>query len=223
MSKIFLIGIFVVIMIVITVAYLQSKDQFNTEFVQQTFQNLQAETTKFTDGSSITYLVPDQPESEKITPSKEIIDKAKSENATEVEQAVEQIITPVENIPQYSKADERGVIVSGYILLKDEVSGENIKPYTFRVLITIECDEEKNLVDGFNYCSTNSVFGRVETENGGRDEDGKELGGFFDYVWHPKYSDTSGFYDVNILVTKDQPQLDGTYKEYDKSYKIQVL
>ncbi len=65
--------------------------------------------------------------------------------------------------------------------------------------------------------------GRVETEHGGKDADGNDLGGFFQYVWHPKFTDTSGFYDVNILVTKDQAQVDGTYKEYEKSYKIQVL
>lgn len=223
MSKLYLVGIFVIIMVVITIAYLQSKNQFDTEFIQQTFKRLQAETTKFTDGSTITYLVPDQPESEKIQPSEEIITKAQAENATSVDKAIEQIITPEENIPQYSKQDPRGVVVSGYILLKDEVTGENIKPYTFKVLLTIMCDEEKNLVDGYNYCSTKDIFGRVETEHGGKDEDGNDLGGFFEYVWHPKFSDTSGFYDINILVTKDQPQVDGTYKDYNKSYKIQVL
>jgi len=223
MSKIFLIGIFAVIMIVVIMGYLQSKDQLNTEYVQQTFKNLQAETTKFTDGSTITYLIPDQPESEKIQPSQEVIQKAQEENATSADKAVEQIITPEENITQYSKEDPRGVVVSGYILLKDQITGENIKPFTYKVLITISCDEEKNLVDGFNYCATKEIFGRKETEHGGRDADGNELGGFFEYIWHPKFADSSAFYDVNILVTKDQAQLDGTYKDYDKSYKIQVL
>ncbi len=223
MSKLLLVGIFTIIMVVITIAYLQSKDQLNTEYVQQTFTNLLVETTKFPDGSEISYLVPEQPEAEKITPSQEVIDKANAENATDVDKAVAEIITPVTNIPQYSKQDPRGVVVSGYILLNDEVTGEYIKPFVFKVLIEIQCDEDKNLVDGFNYCVTEGIFGRVETENGGRDEDGNELGGFFEYVWHPKYTDTSGFYDVNILVTKDQAQVDGTYKEYEKSYKIQVL
>jgi len=223
MSKVYLIGIFLVIMVVITIGYLQSKDQFNIEYAQQTFKNLQAETTKFTDGSSITYLVPDQPESEKIQPSQEIIKKAQAENATSTDKAIEQIITPEENIPQYNKQDPRGVVVSGYILLKDEFTGENIKPFTYKVLITIMCDEEKNLVDGFNYCATKDIFGRVETEHGGRDADGNELGGFFEYKWMPKFADSSAFYDINILVTKDQAQLDGTYKDYEKSYKIQVI
>jgi len=210
-------------MVVVTIGYLQSKDQFNTEYVQQTFKNLQAETTKFTDGSSITYLVPDQPESEKIQPSEEVIQKADAENATSTDKAVEQIITPIENIPQYSKDDQRGVVVSGYILLIDQVTGNFVEPYTFKVLLRISCDEEKNLVDGFNYCSTNDIYGRVETVHGGKDKDGNDLGGFFEYVWHPKFADSSAFYDVNILVTKDQPQVDGTYKDYEKSYKIQVL
>lgn len=223
MSKVFLIGIFTVIMIVVILGYLQSKDQLNTDYIQQTFENLQAETTKFTDGSTITYLVPDQPESEKIQPSQEVIQKAQEENATSVDKAVEQIITPEENIPQYSKDDPRGVVVSGYILLKDEVTGQNVKPYTFKVLISVMCDQKLNDVDGFNYCATKDVYGRVETEHGGKDSDGNDLGGFFEYVWHPKFADSSAFYDVNILVTKDQPQVDGTYKDYKKSYKIQVL
>jgi len=223
MSKVYLVGIFFVIMVVITIGYLQSKDQFNIEYAQQTFKNLQAETTKFTDGSSITYLVPDQPESEKIQPSQEIINKAEAENATSTDKAINQVITPEENIPQYNKQDPRGVVVSGYILLKDEFTGENIKPFTYKVLISIMCDEEKNLVDGFNYCATKDIFGRVDTEHGGRDADGNELGGFFEYIWHPKFADSSAFYDINILVTKDQAQLDGTYKDYEKSYKIQVI
>ena len=210
-------------MLVVLIVYFDSKGQLNTASVQQTFINLQQQITKFSDGSSITYLVPEQPESEKIAPSDEIIEKAQAENATDVDKAVEQIITPQENVPQYSKEDPRGVVVSGYIILKDEATGDNIKPYTYKVLISLECDNDRNMVDGFNYCSTNSIFGRVETEHGGRDEDGNELGGWFEYIWHPKINDSSAFYDVNILVTKDQPQLDGTYKDYEKSYKIQVL
>jgi len=210
-------------MVVVLVIYLDSKGQINTELVQQTFKNLQAETTKFADGSQITYLIPEQPEGEKIAPTEEQIEQSQSENATQADKVVEQIMTPQQNIVQYSKSNTMGVVVSGYILLKDEVTGNNIEPYIFKVLIEIQCDEEKNLVDGFNYCSTKGIFGRVETENGGKDADGNDLGGFFQYVWHPKFADTSGFYDVNILVTKDQAQVDGTYKEYEKSYKIQVL
>jgi len=223
MSKLLLVGIFTIIMVVITVAYLQSKDQLSTEYVKQTFKNLQAETTKFTDGSQITYLIPDQPVSEKIQPSQELIEKASAENATDAEKAIEQIITPVENIVQYQKNDPKGVVVSGYILLKDEVTGENIQPYTYKVLITIICDEELNDVDGFNFCATKDVYGRVETEHGGKNEDGQDLGGFFSYTWHPKFADSSAFYDINILVTKDQQQLDGSYLDYEKGYKIQVL
>jgi len=209
--------------VVVLLAYLDSKGELDTSVMKQTFTKLQEETTKFADGSSLTYLIPEQPESEKMTPSEEVITKAESENATSVDKALEQIVTPVANVPQYIKTDPKGVVVSGYIILKDEVTGENIKPYIFKVLISIECDDDKNLVDGFNFCSTNSIFGRVDTEHGGKDKDGNELGGFFEYIWHPKMIDSSAFYDVNILVTKDQAQVDGTYKDYDKSYKIQVI
>ncbi len=225
MAKIFLLGIFAVIMVVVLLVYFESKGQLvdSSIIVQQTFTRLQQETSKFADGSSVTYLIPEQPESEKITPDEKVIQKADDENATNIDKAVEQIITPVENVPQYSKKDKRGVVVSGYILLKDDVTGESIKPYNFKVYISIICDDDLNMVEGFNYCSTNDIFGRVTTVDGGTDEDGKELGGFFEYVYHPTLQTSSAFYDVKILVTKDQPQVDGTYKDYEKSYKIQVL
>ncbi len=212
-------------MVVVLLVYFESKGQLvdSTVAIQQTFTKLREETTKFSDGSSITYLIPEQPESEKITPDEKVVKKAEDEKATNVDKAVEQIITPVENIPQYTKADKRGVVVSGYILLKSDVTGENIKPYNFNVYISIICDDDLNMVEGFNYCSTNDIFGRIVTVDGGTDKDGKELGGFYEYFWHPKNSDSSAFYDVDILVTKNQPQLDGTYKDYGKSYKIQVL
>lgn len=225
MSKIYLLGIFAIAVVVVLFVYLDQKQGGGTatEYIQQTFTKLRQEITKYSDGSSITYLIPDQPEAEKVVPSDETIAKAKDENATNVDKAVEQALTPEENIAQYSKADQKGVVVSGYILLVDKHTGQNIKPYIFRVFIAIECDEEKNLLDGFNYCSTSPIFGRDQTVHGGKDKDGNDLGGYFEYIWHPKFTDSSGFYDVNILVTKDQPDLDGTYQDYKKSYKIQVI
>lgn len=210
-------------MVIVLLAYLDSKGGLNVEYVEQTFSSLVSKTTKFADGSTVTYLLPDQPESTKIQPSEDIVTKAKQENATDAEKAMEQILTPQENIPQYTKKDPKGVVVSGYILLKDEVTGENIKPYIYKVLITIICSEEENMIDGFSYCSTKDIFGRVDTETGGEDENGNDLGGFYEYVWHPKLADATAFYDVDILVTKDQAQLDGTYKDYEESYKIQVI
>lgn len=215
-----MLGLFVVIIIVVLLVYVDSKD---VGIVQQTFTNLKQEITRFPDGSSITYLIPEQPKSDKITPTKTVTEKASAENATTVEKAVEQIIKPEPNITQYSKADTKGVIVSGYILLIDSNTGENVKPYKYKVLITIVCDDNKNLVDGFNFCSTDPIFGRKETSDAGKDEDKNDLGGFYEYIWHPKGSDSSAFYDVTILVTSDQRQLDGNYKDYTKSYKIQVL
>jgi len=210
-------------MVVVVMVYLDSKGVPTAQFVEETLTSLVSKTTKFADGSTITYLLPDQPESTKIQPSEDIVEKAKQENATDADKAMEQLLTPEENIIQYTKKDPKGVVVSGYILLKDEVTGENIKPYTYKLLITIICSEEENMIDGFSYCSTKDIFGRVDTEAGGLDEDGNDLGGFYEYVWHPKLADASAFYDVDILVTKDQAQLDGTYKDYEESYKIQVI
>jgi len=220
LPKIYLLGLFTVAVIVVLLVYLDFDD---VEVVQQTFTNLKQEITIFPDDSVLTYLVPEQPESDKITPSKSVIEKASAENATTVDKAVEKIVTPEKNIIQYSKADTKGVVVSGYILLVDSNTGDYVKPYKYKVLITIECDDDKNLVDGFNFCSTDPIFGRTETSDAGKDKDGNDKGGFYEHIWHPKGKDSSSFYDVTILVTSDQRQLDGTYKDYTKSYKIQVL
>lgn len=221
MAKIYLLGLFIVAIIVVLLVYVDTKKP--AEFVQQTFESLKQETTKFPDGSVLTYLVPDQPEADKIAPSEKVIQKANEENATTVDKAVEQIVTPEKNIIQYSKDDTKGVVVSGYIILIDSNTGENIQPYKYKLLITIECDDDKNIVDGFNFCSTSSIYGRTETLDAGKDQDGNDKGGYYEYNWHPKLVDSSAFYDVSILVTSDQRQLDGSYRDYTKTYKIQVL
>lgn len=221
MAKIYLLGLFIVVIIVVLLVYVDTKKP--AEFIQQSFESLKQETSTFADGSVLTYLIPEQPEADKITPSEKVIEKASAENATTVDKAVEQIVTPEKNIVQYSKGDTKGVIVSGYIILIDSNTGENIRPYKYKLLISILCDDVKNMVDGFNFCSTDPIFGRVETVDAGKDEDGNDKGGYFEYKWFPKITDSSAFYDVTILVTSDQRQLDGTYKDYTKSYKIQVL
>lgn len=224
MSKIYLLGAFLVAMVAVGLVYLESKGDLDTTYIQQTFTNLIQDKKIFPDGSSILLLTKDQPESEKVTPSQEALDKSLIENATSIDKAVAQIAQPDPDIVQYSKDDPRGVIVAGYILLVDKATGQNIKPYnSYRVFVQIECDDDKNLIDGYNYCNTDPIFGRVTTEHGGVDKDGNDLGGYFDYVWHPKNSDSSAFYDVNVLVTKDSPNLDGSYDDYNKTYKIQVL
>ena len=221
MAKIYFVGIFAVVMILVIVIYMQKSNP--VELAEQTFTKLKEETTKFPDGSIITFLVPEQPESEKISPTKQVTDKAHQTNATKVDKAVEKIMTPVPTIIQYSKADPNGVVISGYIILIDSITGENLKPYTYPVHFSIVCDEEKNMVDRFNFCSTEPIFARTTTTDAGKDKNAKDLGGFYEYKWHPKFKDSSAFYDITILVTSDQKQADGTYRNYEKSYKIQVL
>lgn len=221
MAKIYFVGIFAVVMVVVILIYTQSANPL--ELAEQTFKNLKQETTKFTDGSIITYLVPEQPENEKIAPSQKILDRAKQNNATTIDKAVQQVLTPQQSIIQYSKSDVNGVTVSGYIILVDSITGENLKPYTYPVHFSIECDEDKNMVDGFNFCSTEAIFSRTTTTDAGKDKDGNDVGGYYEYRWHPSYRDSTAFYDVTILVTSDQKQIDGTFRNYEKTYKIQVL
>lgn len=182
----------------------------------------------FPDGSCVNLLITDEPQSIDGTPIPQEVDVpkiVKDEQTGGYNTVTETIVVQgEEGVPQISKEDPRGVEVQGYVLLKDATTGNSMKPYIYSVLVTIECDEDLNIGDeGYNYCSTTSIFGRVETTDGGKDKDGNDLGGYFKYVWHPKYTDTNAFYDVSVLVTSDNKNSLGQYENYENTYKIQVI
>ncbi len=191
--------------------------------VDQTFKALKAETSKFTDGSELTYLIPEQPEGEKLKPIVKDLPPDATEQEKKISKAVEQIATPVKDVVQYTKDDPVGVVVSGYVIIIDSATQQPMKPYTYDVMIQIECDLVLNDVDGFNYCNTNPLVGRVQTEDAGQDNDGVDKGGYYKYVWHPPNVASSGFYDIVITIVSDQKNQEGRYENYEKSYKIQVL
>jgi len=215
--------IFGIILIIGFIGFLIYYDGFGTPQIAVPLVNFITETTKFGDGSYITTMVPDQPVGENSKPvtTKVLVNDNGTETVVEV--VPENITAPVKNVAQFSKSDPNGVVVQGYILLVSASSGLPIQPYVYNAMILIECDDELNDKDGFSFCSTKDIVGRVTTEDGGRDEDGEDRGGFYQYKWHPKFGDDLAFYDVTVLVTSDQKNSFGQYENYEKSYKIQVL
>jgi len=191
--------------------------------VDKTFQALKAETSKFTDGSELTYLIPEQPEGEKLKPIVKDLPPDATEQEKAISKAVETIATPVKDVPQYTKDNALGVVVSGYVIIIDSATQQAMKPYTYDVMIQIQCDDILNDVDGFNYCNTKPLVGRVQTDDAGKDADGVDKGGYYKYVWHPANVVSAGFYDVIITIVSDQKNQEGRYENYEKSYKIQVL
>ncbi len=181
------------------------------------------QTTKFADGSLITFLVPDMPEADKTKPiTKKVIKD--EETGKEVIVPVEvDSPTPVTNVSQHSKSDTKGVQVQGYVIITDSVTLQPIKPYVYNVLVQIKCDDALNDIDGFSYCNTKSIFGRVVTSDGGRDKDGIEKGGYFLYKWYPTFADSLAFYEIKIVVTSDVKNSFGLYDNYVKTYKIQII
>lgn len=219
----YLFGAVLLISLVAVLVIYDGYGGINSSSIPNAFNDFVEQTTKFADGSMITILVKDQPESTKSVPvTKKIIT---DDNGTKsiVEETVKDAVVPVKGITQYSKSDPNGVVVQGYIILTSAVNGEPIKPYVYDVLVQIECDEELNDKNGFNFCSTPPVFGRVQTEDAGRNEDNVDLGGYFVYKWRPSNTASLSFYDVKIIVTSDQKNSYGMYENYEQSYKIQVL
>lgn len=182
---------------------------------------------QFPDGSTVTHFVPDQPVDQKATPvqASSLIDEDSTEEEKTVAKAIEKTTTPIKGIPQYKKLDDKGIPISGYAILVDQVTGEHLKPYVYNVMVLIQCDDDLNLVDGFNFCSSDPVVGRVQSQDAGTDPETKEiLGGFYEYIWRPNSANVkSGFYDVQVIVTSDQLDQRGTYKSYEANWKIQVI
>lgn len=181
----------------------------------------------YADGSCVELLIDDkkhtidgEPVDQKVTQKQVVINEETGKGSV---QDVTYTIEGHDDIPQIRKDNPSGVVVQGYVKLMDATTGNPMKPYIYNVLVQIECAEDLNEVDGFDYCSTSPIFGRVTTDDGGKDENGVERGGYFKYVWHPKFTDSLAFYDVSVLVTSDQLNSAGRYENYENKYQIQVI
>lgn len=215
-----LLGVFLIILLL---GFLIYYDGYGTPAILVPVANFISETTTFADGSMITFLIPDQPEADKTKPV--------TEQIITDEETGEEVIVPVEvdapipvtNVPQHSKSDPKGLRVQGYIIITDSATGNPIKPYVYNVLVQIKCDDALNDVDGFSYCNTSSIFGRVQTDDGGKDDDGLDRGGYFLYKWYPTNKDSNAFYEIKVVVTSDVKNAFGLYDNYVKTYNVQVI
>ena len=135
----------------------------------------------YPDGSCVTVLITDQPDNtinEDL--GKEVtIEKTKIVNGTYVTEEEVIQVKKQDDIPQIRKDNPNGVVVQGYIIIHNSITGDPIKPYVYNVMVEIECDEELNTHEGYNYCNTDSIFGRVQTEDAGISDKGKVLGGYY--------------------------------------------
>ena len=215
-----LLGVFLILALV---GFLMFYDGYGTPEIFIPIGQFISETTTFADGSMITFLIPDQPESDKSTPVTEQIIVNEETGKEEIIPVEVDAPIPITNVPQHSKSDTKGVRVQGYVIITDSATLQPIKPYVYNVLVQIKCDDALNDVDGFSYCNTKSIFGRVQTSDGGRDSDGIDKGGYFLYKWYPKFADSLAFYEIKIVVTSDQKNAFGTYDNYVKMYSIQVI
>lgn len=204
---------------------------FNVVATPEPIQKVQGyliESRVFPDGSSVDLLVSDNPDSINSEPIPQQVEVPKivKSNTTDGYETVTEIkeLEGADGVAQIIKTNPKGVVVQGYIKLMDATTGNPMKPYTYDVLVQIHCDDDLNIDDdGFNFCTTDSIFGRVQTDDAGKNDNGDELGGYFNYVWYPKLNDSIAFYDVQVSVTSDQKNSAGQYENYENSYKIQLV
>jgi hypothetical protein len=219
---IYLIGVVAIFGLLGALFYFNVLDATPVEAIQGFLEK----TNCFPDGSCLTVLIEQPQAGNQQPPVDEVIEVEKvkivdDEYVTETEKVV---IENIEGVIQIEKEDPRGVKVQGYVIIHNAVTNLPIKPYVYNVMVEIECDEELNETDdGYNFCATKSIFGRVQTSDAGLGEDGKDLGGYFEYVWHPKFADSQGFYNVSILVTSDQKNQYGQYDNYTNEYTFQLI
>lgn len=141
-----------------------------------------------------------------------------SENTTQVvsESSVQysdNILTyPVSNIPP----------IQGYIKLYD-ANQEPIKPYSYDYRITVSCS------DLSDFCNLEpSPSNRGITTNGGLDEKGNELGGYYIWNWSNQFSQSKimpsnvddVLLDVSLFIDVNKP--DGTWVTEESSYIMRI-
>ena len=162
-------------------------------------------------GNTVSFKVPDYP----TNPQQDNIILT-SKNSTE-----EVISQPDVDRQLCYKTDKNGCIIKGYTKLKHPITGNDIIPYVYNYLITIEC---KVAVEGFDYCSTEFVSNRGLTSDGGKDEEGNPLGGYFFMKWRPHINTSIAIYDVKIFVYSGI--LDDVFPEqsvdFNSSYELDL-
>jgi len=162
-------------------------------------------------GNTVTFLVPDYP----INPEQ---DKTIITNQNSTEEIITQ---PVTDRQICYKTDKNGCIIQGFTKLKHPVSEQDILPYVYNFVISVECRES---IDDLDFCSTEFVSNRGLTYDGGFNDDNTPLGGKFYFKWRPHISTSVAIYDVKIFVTSGV--LDDVFPnqsiDFNSSYELDL-
>src|SRR3990167_306408 len=108
--------------------------------------------------------------------------------------------------------------IQGYIKIKDKATGEYVKPFIYKSMITISCKSS------MEFCALMTCRRWVKTQDGGKDADGNDLGGFYYYVWMPSQPTDiyEGLYDVCIQVSSLEKNNFGIYPTNKHCYQIRM-
>jgi len=142
-----------------------------------------------------------------------------STNSTEI--ITEETLPVDDGILTYSASNIPPI--QGYITLYD-ADQNPIKPYSYDFRITISCSSLGT------YCNLDpSPSNRGTTTNGGTDEDGNELGGYYNWNWSlfqtqsnilPSNVDEV-LLDVSLFIDVNRP--DGTWVTEESSYLMRII
>ena len=192
-----------------------------TEILEKGIDIYEKFTKTSTKGDEITVLIPKTSSGESI-PVEVVI----AENATQVVEIADKA-----KIQICYKEDPNGCLLSGRGILINPVTLLSIEPYTYTYIINIECAK---ILDGFDYCSTFDVHADGFTSDAGKDEDGNDLGGEYDFIWRPSgetYAGTytnsgelvqKGLYDVEVFIRSKTLEETDRYDEWWDIYQIEM-
>lgn len=219
-----IIWIFLIVGVIGFVAllwYTQTVPSEAIELLEQGKDIFEKFTKTSTKGDEITVLIPKTSTGDSIPVVVEI-----AENATLLVEIADKA-----KIQICYREDPNGCLLSGRGILTHPETLQPIIPYTYTWIINIECAE---VVIGFDYCNMNDVQADGFTADAGKDEDGNDLGGEYEYVWHPSgityagtYTKTGelvqkGLYDVEVFIRSKTLEDTKRYEEWWDIYQIEM-
>lgn len=181
--------------------------------------------TKFPDGTEISHVVQVQKTSDEANPSlfsqeqhTTVPVNYTAEQVAQLEPVTQEVPT-VQQIPTYIIGRQPFPEIQGYIKIKDPATGQYIKPYIYKAMITISCKSS------MEFCALTDIARWVETQDGGQDANGNDLGGFYYYKWSPSQPTDiyEGLYDVCIQVSSLQKNSFGIYPTNKHCYQIKMV
>ena len=188
------------------------------------------QTTTFLDGMEISHVYQVQKSSDDANPLDTLAQNSllqEQHQTVPVNYTAEQVaqLQPVEQeqplvqaIPTYVIGVKPFPEIQGYIKIKDPVTGKILIPYIYKTLITISCRSS------MQFCALTDVVRWIQTEDGGKDANDNDLGGFYYYKWPPSHPTDilEGLYDACINVTSLEKNSFGIYPSNKHCYQIRM-